>query len=92
MHALTTNFLVTGICLGWLQSLTIVICRSIVSRLAGPSEQGAVFALIACSESIAGITGGLAFSGIFAATAEFFQPTVFIIAVGMDLLILVLFG
>jgi len=84
--------ILTGICLGWLQGLTVVICRSQASRLADSAEQGSVFALFACFQSLAGIASSLVFNGIYSATVASFEPAVFFVAIGLNCLILVIFG
>jgi len=85
-------YILTGICLGCLQSLAVVICRSEVSRLADSTEQGSVFAFFGCVQSLASIAASVTFNGIYSATVGSFEPTVFVFAIGLNCLVLVVFG
>ncbi|CAK8680146.1 proton-coupled folate transporter-like isoform X2 [Clavelina lepadiformis] len=71
-------------------SLTILaimdssVLRSTMSRLVSKHEQGAAFALVACSEATAILLGSFIFNGVYAETVGSFRGTVFLIGVGIQ--------
>ena len=68
------------------------ILRSIASRLASPADQGSLFAVIACAESISGMLGTYIMTTIYSATVGSFRGAVFIVASGMEVVTLIIFG
>ena len=72
-------------------SIPSVVLRSFVSCLASADQQGAVFALLGCAYSVASIAGSAIFNGVYAATVHSYSGTVFFIAIGIELCMLMIF-
>lgn len=62
------------------------ILRSMMSKVVLDSEQGAVFACIACLESLGGTISGVVFSSVYAATVAWLPGFSFFLSAGLMLI------
>lgn len=91
LPAESNSFSLAGTAVGCLASIPTVVLRSFVSVLAPADQQGAVFALLGCSYSVASIVGSAIFNSVYAATVHSYRGSVFFVAIGMELLMLLIF-
>nr|XP_056714139.1 solute carrier family 46 member 3 [Euleptes europaea] len=66
-----------------LSFMPIPVLRSMLSKVALPSEQGALFACIACLEIVIGTISFAAFNSIYAATVAWFPGFSFLLSAGL---------
>ncbi|XP_068601186.1 proton-coupled folate transporter [Brachionichthys hirsutus] len=76
----TTLLMFTGYGLCFLSMASTPVIRSKLSKLVDPSEQGALFALVACVESLCSLVGNGLFSSLYPATRYFMKGFVFLFA------------
>ena len=81
-----------GIATGWLLFVRSAVLRSIISRLTSPADQGTVFAVVACAESISGMCGTLIANSVYSATVESYRGAVWLVEFGMEVISLIVFG
>ncbi|XP_069496859.1 lysosomal proton-coupled steroid conjugate and bile acid symporter SLC46A3 isoform X2 [Ambystoma mexicanum] len=62
------------------------ILRSMMSKVVLDTEQGALFACIACLESLTGTVSGVVFSSVYAATVMWLPGFCFLLAAGLVLI------
>ncbi|VEL19350.1 unnamed protein product [Protopolystoma xenopodis] len=90
----TARLLVTGLSvsmpllftfavLGSAAGFIISAVKSLISKLVAATEVGAVFALVACLETLANLIGGSFFSAVYAATVAQSPGAVFLMDAGM---------
>ncbi|XP_050406687.1 solute carrier family 46 member 3 [Patella vulgata] len=65
---------------------SIPIARSILSKMALPSQQGSLFASIAIVETICNSTSNLLYSAVYNATVEYYKGIVWFMMAGMALI------
>ncbi|KAH9513761.1 hypothetical protein Btru_042053 [Bulinus truncatus] len=68
------------------------IVRSLMSMMAGPDKQGAVFASIAIVETLSQLVSTTAFNKIFAATVSYMPGAVYLVMASCAYLAFILFG
>ncbi|XP_033641121.1 proton-coupled folate transporter-like isoform X1 [Asterias rubens] len=66
-----------GIGAGLFRGIPIPVARSVLSKITNPDETGAMFAIVACLESIATLISVQVASGLYAATVSFLPPLTF---------------
>ncbi|KAK5868574.1 hypothetical protein PBY51_009574 [Eleginops maclovinus] len=76
----TTQLMFTGYGLCFLFMATTPVLRSKLSKLVGPSEQGALFASVACVESLCYLVGSGLFNSLYPATLHFMKGFPFLFA------------
>lgn len=57
--------------------------RSINSKLVSINEQGAMFAGIACIETLASLSGLIGNDTVYMATVDIFKPAAFVVCAGI---------
>ncbi|CAG6003973.1 unnamed protein product [Menidia menidia] len=78
--AYTTQLMFTGYGLCFLSMAATPVLRSKLSKLVGPSEQGALFASVACVESLCFLVGSGLFNSLYPATLHFMKGFPFLVA------------
>ncbi|KAM4627189.1 proton-coupled folate transporter [Polymixia lowei] len=78
--AATTLLMFTGYGLCFLFMTTTPVLRSKLSKLVGPSEQGALFASVACVEGLCSLVGSSVFNSLYPATLHFMKGFPFLFA------------
>ncbi|XP_029964848.1 proton-coupled folate transporter [Salarias fasciatus] len=78
--ASTTQLMFTAYGLSFLSMAVSPVIRSKLSNLVDPSEQGALFACVACVESLCFLVGSSVFNSLYAATLEFMKGFAFLFA------------
>ncbi|XP_061575278.1 proton-coupled folate transporter [Cololabis saira] len=76
----TTNLMFTGYGLCFLFMAATPVLRSKLSKLVDPSEQGALFASIACVENLCFLVGSGIFNSLYPATLHFMKGFPFLFA------------
>nr|XP_020455852.1 proton-coupled folate transporter [Monopterus albus] len=76
----TTQLMFTGYGLSFLLMAVTPVIRSKLSKLVDPSEQGALFAAVACVESLCYLAGSGVFNSLYPATRHFMKGFTFIFA------------
>ncbi|KAG7479359.1 proton-coupled folate transporter [Solea senegalensis] len=76
----TTQLMFTGYGLCFLFMTSTPVLRSKLSKLVNPSEQGALFASVACVESLCFLVGSGVFNSIYPATLHFMKGFSFLFA------------
>ncbi|XP_074498033.1 proton-coupled folate transporter isoform X1 [Sebastes fasciatus] len=76
----TTQLMFTGYGLSFLFMAVTPVIRSKLSKLVGPSEQGALFASVACVESLCYLVGSGVFNSVYPATLYFMKGFSFLLA------------
>ncbi|KAF3692828.1 Proton-coupled folate transporter Heme carrier protein 1 [Channa argus] len=76
----TTQLMFTGYGLCFLFMATTPVLRSKLSKLVDPSEQGALFASVACVESLCYLVGSGVFNSLYPATLHFMKGFSFLFA------------
>uniref|UniRef100_A0A3B5B7E4 Proton-coupled folate transporter n=1 Tax=Stegastes partitus TaxID=144197 RepID=A0A3B5B7E4_9TELE len=76
----TTALMFTGYGLCFLFLIATPVIRSKLSQLVDPSEQGALFAFVACVESLCLLVGTGLFNSLFPATLYFMKGFTFLVA------------
>ncbi|XP_034557710.1 proton-coupled folate transporter [Notolabrus celidotus] len=76
----TTQLMFIGYALLFLFMAPLPVLRSKLSRLVGPSEQGALFATVACMESLCFLVGSGLFNSIYPLTLKFMKGFLFLCA------------
>nr|XP_046244877.1 proton-coupled folate transporter [Scatophagus argus] len=76
----TTELMFTGYGLGFLFMASTPVLRSKLSKLVEPSEQGALFASVACVESLCFLVGSGLFNALYPATLHFMKGFPFLFA------------
>ncbi|XP_034025247.1 proton-coupled folate transporter-like isoform X2 [Thalassophryne amazonica] len=76
----TTQLMFTGYGLCFLFVVATPVLRSKLSKLASPSEQGALFASVSCIEALCFILGSAIFSSLYPATLHFMKGFPFLFA------------
>ncbi|XP_076027491.1 proton-coupled folate transporter [Genypterus blacodes] len=69
----TTTLMFAGYAVSFLFMTSTPVLRSKLSRLVSPSEQGALFALVACVESLCFLVGSSIFNAIYPTTLHFMR-------------------
>ncbi|XP_059186886.1 proton-coupled folate transporter [Centropristis striata] len=77
----TTQLMFTGYGLCFLFMAATPVLRSKLSKLVDPSEQGALFACVACVESLCLLVGSGVFNSLYPATLHFMKGFPFLFAV-----------
>ncbi|CAH2225145.1 solute carrier family 46 member 3 [Pelobates cultripes] len=67
-------------------AMPLPVLRSMMSKVVSESQQGALFACIACLESLTGILGLAVFNTIYASTVTWFPGFSFLLSAGLCLL------
>ncbi|CAN9511604.1 unnamed protein product [Ophioblennius macclurei] len=78
--AATTPLVFTGYGLNIFSTMVTPVIRSKLSRLVDPSEQGTLFAAVACVESVCFLVGGAVFNSLYAVTLDFMKGFAFLFA------------
>ncbi|KAM6931709.1 proton-coupled folate transporter [Lycodopsis pacificus] len=76
----TTQLMFTGFGLCFLFMAVMPVLRSKLSKLVGPSEQGVLFACVACVQSLCYLVGSGLFNSIYPATLHFMKGFPFLLA------------
>ncbi|XP_029026339.1 proton-coupled folate transporter [Betta splendens] len=76
----TTQLMFTGYGLCFLFMAATPVLRSKLSKLVDPSEQGALFASVACVESLCYLVGSGVFNSLYPATLHFMKGFAFLFA------------
>nr|XP_054599276.1 proton-coupled folate transporter-like [Nothobranchius furzeri] len=76
----TTELMFTGYGLCFLFMAATPVLRSKLSKLVGPSEQGALFASVACVESLCFLVGSSLFNSLYPASLHFMKGFPFLFA------------
>ncbi|KAM4742423.1 proton-coupled folate transporter [Anableps anableps] len=76
----TTQLMFTGYGLCFLFMASTPVLRSKLSKLVDPSEQGALFACVACVESLCFLVGSSLFNSLYPATLHFMKGFPFLFA------------
>ncbi|KAM9359363.1 proton-coupled folate transporter [Symphorus nematophorus] len=76
----TTQLVFTGYGLSFLFMAATPVLRSKLSKLVDPSEQGALFASVACVESLCFLVGSGVFNSLYPATLHFMKGFSFLFA------------
>ncbi|XP_054452739.1 proton-coupled folate transporter [Anoplopoma fimbria] len=76
----TTQLMFTGYGLCFLFMAVTPVLRSKLSKLVGPSEQGVLFACVACVESLCFLVGSGLFNSLYPATLQFMKGFPFLLA------------
>uniref|UniRef100_A0A8C6KBI1 Solute carrier family 46 member 1 n=1 Tax=Nothobranchius furzeri TaxID=105023 RepID=A0A8C6KBI1_NOTFU len=76
----TTELMFTGYGLCFLFMAATPVLRSKLSKLVGPSEQGALFASVACVESLCFLVGSSIFNSLYPASLHFMKGFPFLFA------------
>ncbi|XP_030008061.1 proton-coupled folate transporter [Sphaeramia orbicularis] len=76
----TTQLMFTGYGLCFLFMAATPVLRSKLSKLVDPSEQGALFASVACVESLCFLVGSSVFNSLYPATLHFMKGFPFLFA------------
>ncbi|KAM4590329.1 proton-coupled folate transporter [Fundulus diaphanus] len=76
----TTQLMFTGYGLCFLFMASTPVLRSKLSRLVDPSEQGALFAFVACVESLCFLVGSSVFNSLYPASLHFMKGFPFLLA------------
>lgn len=76
----TTELMFTGYGLSFLFMASTPVLRSKLSKLVDPSEQGALFASVACVESLCFLVGSGLFNSLYPATLHFMKGFPFLFA------------
>lgn len=76
----TTQLMFTGYGLSFLFMAATPVIRSKLSKLVDPSDQGVLFASIACVESLCFLVGSSVFNSLFPATLHFMKGFPFLFA------------
>ncbi|XP_029372809.1 proton-coupled folate transporter [Echeneis naucrates] len=76
----TTQLMFTGYGLCFLFMAVTPVLRSKLSKLVDPSEQGALFASVACVESLCFLVGSGVFNSLYPATLHFMKGFTFLFA------------
>ncbi|XP_029699962.1 proton-coupled folate transporter [Takifugu rubripes] len=76
----TTALMFTGYALCFLYMATTPVLRSKMSKMVDPSEQGALFATVACVESLCSLVGSGLFNSLYPATLHFMKGFSFLFA------------
>ncbi|XP_042343340.1 proton-coupled folate transporter [Plectropomus leopardus] len=76
----TTQLMFTGYGLCFLFMAATPVIRSKLSKLVGPSEQGALFATVACVETLCFLVGSGVFNSVYPATLHFMKGFPFLLA------------
>nr|XP_018671691.1 proton-coupled folate transporter-like [Ciona intestinalis] len=101
--SMTTSFLILAFAkqswniylacsIGILCTMPVTAIRSMLSRLVNPEEQGSIFALVACAQTISQFSASVMYNTIYKETVAFFPGTVFLVAVGISVFILIIFS
>ncbi|XP_028320364.1 proton-coupled folate transporter [Gouania willdenowi] len=75
----TTQLIFTGYGLCFLFMVATPVLRSKLSKLVDPSEQGALFASVACVESLCFLVGSSVFNSVYPATLHFMKGFPFLL-------------
>ncbi|XP_034405180.1 proton-coupled folate transporter [Cyclopterus lumpus] len=76
----TTQLMFTGYGLCFLSMAATPVLRSKLSKLVGPSEQGVLFACVACVESLCFLVGSGVFNSLYPATLHYMKGFPFLFA------------
>ncbi|XP_041851225.1 proton-coupled folate transporter [Melanotaenia boesemani] len=76
----STQLMFTGYGLCFLFMATTPVLRSKLSKLVDPSEQGGLFAAVACVESLCFLVGSSVFNSLYPATLHFMKGFTFLFA------------
>ncbi|CAG5134256.1 unnamed protein product [Candidula unifasciata] len=71
---------------------SLISPRTILSQQAAPSEQGALFSSMACTEAVASMVSSTVYILIYNATIETFKGATFIVIAGMSVFYTILLG
>ncbi|XP_056139970.1 proton-coupled folate transporter [Lampris incognitus] len=78
--ATTTELMFTGYGLSFLFMTATPVIRSNLSKLVGPSEQGALFATVSCVEGLCSLVASGLFNSLYPATLHFMKGFPFLFA------------
>ncbi|XP_023700914.1 proton-coupled folate transporter [Paramormyrops kingsleyae] len=90
--ARSTGLMFTGYGLCFLFLATTPVLRSKMSKLAGPSEQGALFASVACVEGLCALVASGVFSSLYPVTLHIMKGLPFLLAAGLLLIPMAVIG
>jgi len=90
--AVTTWFIFAGNLFGVVSPLPAIIFRSTLSRLVSANDQGILFAFMSCVENLGGLGGSFLFNSVYAATVGYFRGIVYLVAVGIELFLVLVYS